>query len=153
MKILIDRKWRKDTYTIGKVYINGQYFSESLEDRDRGLSDTMPLEQIINAKIYGETAIPKGTYEIKMTYSNRLHSRVYARKYNGKLPEVLNVKGFAGIRFHPFNKASESSGCISVGKNSIKGQVTQATNYFYKLVDNYILPAISRGEKVTLTIK
>lgn len=153
MVILIDRKWKKGTYTVGNLYVNGQFFSNTLEDKDRNLSDVMSAEQIAQRKIYGETAIPTGTYEVKMTYSNRLHGRAYAKKYNGKLPEVIGVKGFAGIRFHPFNKPQETYGCISVGKNNIKGQVTQATAYFYKLVDNYILPAISKGEKITLTIK
>ena len=153
MNIVIDRKWKKDTYTIGNLYINGVLFSNTLEDKDRGLTSSMTLEEISKKKIYGQTAIPIGTYEVKMTYSNRLHSRVYAKKYDGKLPELINVKGYEGVRIHPFNKAQETLGCLSVGKNNIKGAVTNATAYFYMLVDNYILPAIKRGEKITITIK
>ena len=153
MNIVIDRKWKKDTYTIGNLYINGVLFSNTLEDKDRGLTSSMTLEEISKKKIYGQTAIPIGTYEVKMTYSNRLHSRAYAKKYDGKLPELINVKGYEGVRIHPFNKAQETLGCLSVGKNNIKGAVTNATAYFYMLVDNYILPAIKRGEKITITIK
>lgn len=153
MNIVIDRKWKKDTYTIGNLYINGVLFSNTLEDKDRGLTSSMTLEEISKKKIYGQTAIPTGTYEVKMTYSNRLHSRAYAKKYDGKLPELINVKGYEGVRIHPFNKAQETLGCLSVGKNNIKGAVTNATAYFYMLVDNYILPAIKRGEKITITIK
>ena len=153
MNIVIDRKWKKDTYTIGNLYINGVLFSNTLEDKDRGLTSSMTLEEISKKKIYGQTAIPTGTYEVKMTYSNRLHSRAYAKKYDGKLPELINVKGYEGVRIHPFNKAQETLGCLSVGKNNIKGAVTNATAYFYILVDNYILPAIKRGEKITITIK
>ena len=153
MNIVIDRKWKKDTYTIGNLYINGVLFSNTLEDKDRGLTSSMTLEEISKKKIYGQTAIPSGTYEVKMTYSNRLHSRAYAKKYDGKLPELINVKGYKGVRIHPFNKAQETLGCLSVGKNNIKGAVTNATAYFYMLVDNYILPAIKRGEKITITIK
>lgn len=153
MNIVIDRKWKKDTYTIGNLYINEVLFSNTLEDPDRGLTSTMTLEEINKKKVYGQTAIPTGTYEVKMTYSNRLHGRAYAKKYEGKLPELINVKGYEGVRIHPFNKAQETLGCLSVGKNSIKGAVTNATAYFYMLVDNYILPAIKRGEKITITIK
>lgn len=153
MNIVIDRKWKKDTYTIGNLYINEVLFSNTLEDPDRGLTSTMTLEEINKKKVYGQTAIPTGTYEVKMTYSNRLHGRAYAKKYEGKLPELINVKGYEGVRIHPFNKAQETLGCLSVGKNNIKGAVTNATAYFYMLVDNYILPAIKRGEKITITIK
>lgn len=153
MNILIERKFKKPTYTIDKVYVNGQLFSDALEDPDRGLTSDMTIQQIQSKKVYGDTAIPTGTYEVRMTYSNRLHNRAYAKKYGGKLPELINVKGYAGVRFHPFNKASETLGCISVGKNNVKGQVTQATIYFYRLVDNYILPALNNGEKVLLTIR
>ena len=153
MEIVVDRRWKRDTYTIGNMYINGKFFSNTLEDKDRGLTSAMTLEEIGKKKIYGQTAIPIGTYEVKMTYSNRLHSRAYAKKYDGKLPELINVKGYEGVRIHPFNKAQETLGCLSVGKNNIKGAVTNATAYFYMLVDNYILPAIKRGEKITITIK
>lgn len=153
MEILVDRKYKKSTYTIDKWYVNGTFFSEGLEDPDRGLKDSMTLEEINKKKVYGQTAIPTGTYEIKMTYSNRLHGRAYAQKYGGKLPELLNVKGFGGVRIHPFNYASESLGCLTVGKNSIKGGVTNATQYFYKLMDNFIIPATKKGEKIKITIK
>lgn len=153
MEILIDRKWKKDTYTVGNVYVNGTFFSNSLEDKDRGLSYTMSLEQIAQRKVYGETAIPTGTYEIKMTYSSKFATRAWGRKYQGKVPELLNVKGFSGVRVHPGNFARDTLGCILIGKNSIKGMVTQSASYYYKLLDSYIIPAVDRGEKITLTIK
>lgn len=153
MEILIDRKWKKDTYTIGKVYVNGVFFSNSLEDKDRGLSDSMNIAQVSSMKVYGETAIPTGTYVVKLTYSNRFGARAWASKYGGKVPEVTNVKGFSGIRIHPGNVAQDTYGCILLGKNSVKGKVTQSTEYYYKLLDNHIVPAVSRGEKITLTIK
>ena len=153
MNIVIDRKWKKDTYTIGNLYINGVLFSNTLEDKDRGLTSSMTLEEIGKKKIYGQTAIPSGTYEVKMTYSNRFHSRTWSKKYDGKVPELINVKGFGGVRIHPFNRASESLGCIAVGKNSIKGMVTNSQAYYYKLLDDYIVPAVNKREKISLTIK
>lgn len=153
MNIVIDRKWKKDTYTIGNLYINGVLFSNTLEDKDRGLTSSMTLEEISKKKIYGQTAIPSGTYEVVMTYSNRFNSRAWGKKYNGKVPELRNIKGFGGVRIHPGNKAADTLGCILVGKNSIKGMVTNSQAYYYKLLDNYIVPAVKKGEKITLTIK
>lgn len=153
MNIVIDRKWKKDTYTIGNLYINEVLFSNTLEDKDRGLTSSMTLEEINKKKIYGQTAIPSGTYEVKMTYSNRFNSREWGKKYGGKVPELLNVKGFGGIRIHPGNKAADTLGCILVGKNSAVGMVTNSQSYYFKLLDKYIVPATKKNEKIMLTIK
>lgn len=153
MNIIVDRKWKKESYTIGNVYINSIFFGNSLEDKDRGLDSSMSLTEIQRKKVYGQTAIPAGTYQVKMTYSNRFATKFWGRKYNGKVPELLNVKGFDGIRIHPGNTAQSTSGCVLVGKNTAKGMVTQSTEYYYKLLDNYILPAIKRNEPITITLK
>lgn len=153
MELLIDRKWKKDTYTIGKWYANGKEIGDSMEDKDRGLDSSMTVDKILKIKVKSETAIPTGTYEIQMTYSPRFSGRAWGKKYNGKVPELLNVKGFSGVRIHPMNSALDSSGCLGIGKNNIKGRITNSTNYYYNLLDNYILPAIKRGEKITITIK
>lgn len=153
MQLTLERKWKKDAYTIGKLYVNGEFFSNTLEDKDRGLTSSMTLEEINKKKIYGQTAIPSGTYEVKMTYSNRFNSRAWGKKYGGKVPELLNVKGFGGVRIHPGNKAADTLGCILVGKNSAVGMVTNSQTYYFKLLDNYIVPATKRNEKIILTIK
>ena len=71
MKIKIERKWKKSTYTIGRLYVNGVYFCNTLEDKDRGLKSTDSLSIIKSKKVYGETAIPSGTYEILVGSSSR----------------------------------------------------------------------------------
>lgn len=152
MKLHIDRKWKKDTYTIGILYIDGVRFSETLEDKDRGLRDDMGESTIKAIKVYGKTAIPTGTYNIIMSKSTKFADRVWGKKYKGKVLEIQNVKGFSGVRIHPLNTAADSLGCIGVGKNTQKGMITQSTNYYYKLLDNYIIPALTRGEQVKLTI-
>ena len=153
MKIQIDRKWKKDTYTIGIMYINGVRFSETLEDKDRGLTDSMPETEVKKKKVYGKTAIPSGTYEVKMTYSPKFAARNWGKKYSGKTPQIMNVKGFSGIRIHPGNTPEDSLGCIFPGRNLEVGKVLQSTNYYYKLLDEYILPAITRKEKISLVVK
>ena len=153
MEISVSRKWKKDTYTIGQMFINGKYFSDTCEDKDRGLSDNMPEEQVKTKKIYGKTAIPTGTYEIKLTYSPKFATRVWGKRYGGRVPQIIEVKGFDGIRIHPFNTAEESLGCISCGRNLEKGKVLQATSYYYNLMDKYLIPTFNKGEKVTITIR
>ena len=153
MEIVVDRRWKRDTYTIGNMYINGKFFSNTLEDKDRGLKDSMTLQDISNLKVYGQTAIPTGTYEIKMTYSNKFATRAWGKKYKGYVPQLMNVKGYSGVRIHPMNTAADTYGCLGVGKNSIKGMVTNSQAYYYKLLDNYIVPAVNKREKITLTIK
>lgn len=153
MKLLIDRKYKKETYTIGILYVNGVRFSEVIEDKDRGLDDSMSDFEIKSKKVYGKTAIPTGIYKLTMTYSSKFAARTWASKYNGKVLEIPNVKGFSGVRIHPGNTAEDSLGCILPGRNLEKGKVLQSTKYYYKLLDEHILPAMKRGEEVTLEIK
>ena len=154
MKILIDRAWKKDTYTIGKIFIDGVRLCETMEDKDRGLSSDMPLEEIKKRKVYGETAIPTGTYELDLNnYSYKFRNRIWAKRYNGIVPRFKNVKGYDGVLFHPLNTAKDSLGCVGVGKNTIPGAITNSTTWYYKLMDDYLMPARRRGEKVFVTIK
>jgi hypothetical protein len=76
MKILVDRKWKKETYTIGNLYIDGKLFCNTLEDRDRGLKKTDSLSIIKSKKVYGETAIPVGKYRVNMNVISPKYSVV-----------------------------------------------------------------------------
>lgn len=117
MKVLLDRKWKKQTYTIGRVYIDGVFFSNSMEDKDRGLSQDMSLLDILALKQKSLTAIPTGTYTVMMTYSP---------KYQRMMPQVMDVPGFDGIRFHSFNTAEDSDGCIGLGMNDKPGWISNS---------------------------
>ena len=108
MNILLKRIAKKETYTIGKLYIDGVYFCDTIEDKDRGLNQTMSINDIKKKKIYGETAIPTGSYSLVIDYSNRFKRR---------MAHILNVPGYEGIRLHKGNTAKDSLGCIIVGKN------------------------------------
>lgn len=154
MKILVDRKWKKDTYTIGNLYINGTLFCNTLEDRDRGLKKTDTLSTIKSKKVYGETAIPIGKYIIDMDVVSPKYSAVkwYKNLCNGKIPRLRNVPGFEGILIHPGNTPFDTHGCILVGKNTIKGQVTQSKDTFSKLYKQ-MKAAHDRGETIEIEIK
>lgn len=152
MKLKLDRKYKKPNYTIGKLYINDKYFCDSIEDADRGLKDSMNEAEIKLKKVYSKTAIPTGTYEIIMnTISPKFKNRSWAKPYGGKLPRLLNVKGFDGVLIHVGNKPEDSLGCILVGKNNIKGQVTESTITFNKLMKE-LLQAHLKKEQITITL-
>lgn len=153
MELFLERKYKKSNYTIGKLYINGKYFSNTIEDKNRGLTSNMPESQIKGLKVYGETAIPTGTYTIDMnTISPKFKDRSWAKPYGGKIPRLLNVKGFEGILLHPLNTAHDSLGCIGMGLNTSKGRITNSTEYFHKLMKE-LLAAKLKGEEIKITIK
>ena len=153
MELTEKRIYNCPKYCIGRLYVNQVYVSDTINDTDRGLKDSWPLEKIRNTKVYGETAIPKGRYKVVLSVSPKFKNRVWAKKYGGLVPELQNVKGFAGIRIHPANFATELLGCIAPGVNSRKGQVTQSQATYYKLMDKYIMPAWKKGEPITITIQ
>ncbi len=124
MKIKLIRKYRKETYTIGKLYVDGVYFCDTIEDRDRGLNNDMGLAEIMAKKRYGETAIPYGTYDVEITYSP---------KYKKMMPEIKGVKGFSGIRIHSGNTSKDTLGCLIVGKNTQVGMVTESRKTYNAL--------------------
>lgn len=142
MEIDLHRKWRKKAYTIGVLSINGQRICETLEDTDRGLSSSMSKEEIAKRKIYAETAIPTGKYQVVLTYSPR---------FKKKLPLVMNVPGYEGIRIHSGNKAKDTEGCILCGRNTAVGTVTNS-RYWTNKVINMIDSAIAKKEQVTIYI-
>lgn len=154
MELTLERRWKKDTYTIGVLSVDGKYFSKTVEDKDRGLSSDMPLNKIKRLKVYGETAIPTGRYRIDMnTVSTKFKNRVWAKKYGGIVPRLLAVPCWSGVLIHPMNFADESLGCIGPGQNKVKGGVVKSTETYYKLMDDYLVPADVRGEEIWITVK
>ena len=126
MIIDLHRKWRKSGYSIGILSIDGERVCETIEDADRGLNQTDSLETIKEKKIKGKTAIPTGTYEIKVTYSPR---------FKKNLPLLLNVPGYDGVRIHSGNTAEDTEGCILCGKNTEVGKVTNSRFWTGKVIE------------------
>ena len=144
MEVLIDRAWKKDGYTISRLYVNGKLFGcNTLEDTDRGLRKDMQLEEIKKKKVYGQTAIPRGSYECVYTYSNR---------FKKMLPLLKDVPGFDGIRIHSGNSAKDTEGCILVGLNLKKGMVLNSREWTSKLVSK-MKEVWNRKERVIIIIK
>lgn len=153
MKLLLKRIAKKDNYTIGNLYIDNVFFCNTLEDKDRGLHETQSLLEIQSKKVYGQTAIPYGTYKIDMnTVSPKFKDRSWAKFCGGKLPRLIDVKGYEGVLIHVGNKAEDTLGCILVGENKIKGQVINSTAIFQELY-SVMLKAKLLGEELSLTIE
>lgn len=111
MLVKLNRILRTNEFTMGELYIDDKYICDTLEDRVRPLPEECPNTPKGNdckckEKVYGQTAIPAGTYELKLTYSNR---------FKKILPEILNVPHFLGIRMHAGNTTADSDGCVLVG--------------------------------------
>lgn len=149
MKLLLKRIAKMEKYTIGKLYIDGKYFSDTLEDTDRNLTNTMSKDEIVKVKVYGKTAIPTGTYVVDMnTVSPKFGKRSWAQPYEGKVPRLQDVPGYEGVLIHPGNTADDTSGCILVGRNKVKGQVVESQNTFHSLMN------ILKGDNdITITIE
>lgn len=137
MKLLLDRHYKGQSYTIGKLYIDNEYICDTLEDTDRGLTDDMDIEKIAEKKIKCLTAIPTGKYKITLNVKSPSFSKkAYYKNYcEGYLPRLINVKGFDGILIHRGTNDDHSCGCILVGYNTIKGQLTDSQIAFEKVYD------------------
>lgn len=142
MRVTLKRIAFKDEYTIGRLYINGVYFCDTLEDKDRGLYDWSSEDYIKEVKVKHKTAIPYGIYKLLWSYSP---------KYKRFMPEISGVKGFSGIRVHSGNTAEHSSGCVLLGYNKKVGMVLDSRKVckeFDEIIEDYY----KRGEPMTFEI-
>ena len=136
MKLKLRRRYKCKDYTIGSLYVDGKYFCDTLEDCDRGLTSTMLSGTILRLKKAGKTAIPTGTYTVDMnTVSPKFKGRKWAKANDGRVPRLLNVKGFSGVLIHVGNTADDTDGCILVGENKAKGKVLNSTETYLKLFE------------------
>ncbi len=106
MRVEIVREIFNPTNTMGRMFIDGKFFGYTLEDKDRGLHNSMTLSEIKLRKIFGHTAIPYGEYEVILNHSNR---------FKKIMPLLLNVKGFEGVRIHGGNTDANTLGCPLLG--------------------------------------
>lgn len=140
MELRVKRVALKSDYTIGRLYVNGEYVCDTLEDAVR------------DTKIYGKTAIPCGTYKITMdVVSPKFKDRSWAKPYDGKLPRLIDVPNYEGVLIHVGNTAEDTSGCLLVGQNRVVGKLVNSTQTFMSLMEKHLIPAKNRGEEITIT--
>lgn len=139
MLLTLQRDLRGDRYTMGSLAINGVTFCDTLEPTDRGLTaDTMTPDK----KVFGQTAIPTGTYRIDLTYSPH---------FRCTLPLLRDVPCFEGIRIHTGNSAKDTAGCILVGHCQSPGRLVQSRQTLHELFDH--IGQRRKGETLTIEIK
>ena len=122
MNLELKRIFKGKDYTIGRLFINGEYFCDTLEDPVRQLDS-------IKDKIKEKTAIPAGKYKVSMSIVSPKYS--IRKSYNwcgGRLPRLIDVPFFEGILIHSGNTPDHTAGCILVGENKVKGQVINSMN-------------------------
>lgn len=141
MKLRLKRLWPKKDYTVGRLYVDDRLFCNTLEDRivDKNKNGVFDGDE---KKVYGESAIPYGTYKIIYNWSP---------KFGRNLPRLLNVPHFEGILIHPGNTAADSAGCILVGKNTEVGRLTNS-RYISDELNKLIDKAQQKGEPITIEI-
>lgn len=135
MELKLNRIFLGSSATIGELLVNDKHLCDTLEDRVRPEGE----------KVYGKTAIPEGTYEVKLTHSPR---------FKKILPEILNVPNFSGIRIHTGNSSKDTEGCILVGtwdgeKEDWVGNSRIAFDELMALLEE----ATNNKEKITITVK
>ena len=134
MELYLKRIAKRDTYTIGRLYIDGVYFCDTIEDRDRGMRQDAAYAANKRLKVQHETAIPTGRYQVTLgVQSQRFKDKKAYAFCKGYLPRLLNVPCFDGVLIHIGNMAKDSSGCILVGENKVVGQVINSTQTFIRL--------------------
>ena len=155
MELLLERKYCKNKYTIGRLSVNGVFFSNTLEDTTRDINKNGKFDNG-EIKIQGETAIPYGTYEITLDVLSPKFSKYsfYQEVCQGKLPRLLNVPSFEGVLIHVADGpkgADLLEGCIGIGKNNIVGGLTNGKEYFKKLY-KLLYEAKLKNENITIKI-
>ena len=121
MELSLIRKEFTTESTIGDLLIDGKFYSFTLEDMYR------------DKKIKGVTAIPYGTYEVIINFSNR---------FQRPMPLLLNVPGFDGIRIHNGNTDEHTEGCILVGFTKGKDFIGNSKSAFVQF-----MPKLQAGLK------
>ena len=130
MKLKVVRETKNDICTIGSLFINGEFFCYTLEDKDRGLKQSDSLLFINAKKIFGLTAIPSGTYKLIVNQSP---------KFKRMLPRILDIKGFDGVLLHRGNSANDSLGCILLGYKKGENSIFESTKAETDLVNRLLL--------------
>jgi hypothetical protein len=153
LRLKIKREWKKPDYTIGRLLVNGIRFCETLEDTDRGINSNYTAAAIRLIKVVGYTAIPAGTYKVVLSASRKFKNKSWAARYGGLVPEILDVKGFSGVRIHPGNGPEQTDGCPLVGDNKVKGGLVNSQKRYLELMDKYLMPAWNRNEEISITIE
>jgi len=138
MRLKLIRKHLGETFTEGKLFIDDIFECFTVEDTDRNLEHG-------GLKVQNSTAIPRGTYPITISMSNRF------KKF---LIEVKNVPQFKGVRIHSGNSSKDTEGCIIVGSINARDNDdwVGASHVAYDKLHRRVKEALSKGEEIFLEV-
>ncbi|WP_342645003.1 DUF5675 family protein [Mucilaginibacter sp. CSA2-8R] len=143
MELTLIRKAKSDTTTLGQLLVNSHFTCYTLEDKDRDLVQTMKPADIAKIKVHAKTAIPKGRYQVVITFSNR---------FQKDLPLLVNVPGYEGVRIHSGNTDKDTEGCILVGYEQNTDWVGQSRMAMTGLMA-LLHQAVIKKEQIFITIQ
>ncbi len=142
MELTLLRTQKTQLSTISHLLIEDKHECFVIEDTDRGLKQSMSIDDIEKIKIFGKTAIPEGRYQVVIAFSPR---------FKRLLPRLLNVPGFDGVLIHIGNYPRDTEGCLLPGtipsKDCVLHSTTAFTNLYKKLLK------VSKDEEIWITIK
>ena len=109
-----------------------------------GVFTCWTLEDVVRpVKIPGETAIPAGRYDVRLSLSQR---------FQKLLPEILTVPGFTGIRIHAGNTQADTAGCLLVGRIRADDRVEESKLALMHVMEQ-LRRATTAGDPITITIE
>lgn len=109
MRLRVERRWAKEKYIIGRLFVDDVFFCHTLEPPRTG----------------EHPCIPQGHYKVEMYPSGKFHAL---------RPILLNVPGRSGILIHEGNFPRDTMGCILVGKNERVGSLNYSRNTLSNLM-------------------
>ncbi len=133
MNLMLTRKYFTEKSTIGALSIDFEFCCWVLEDKQRGPDEP---------KLFGQTAIPQGRYEVVITHSPR---------FDIDMPLLVDVPGFQGVRIHPGNRPDDTEGCLLVGEERGLDEVLHSRVAYEKLFEKLRL-AEAKGERMWISI-
>lgn len=139
MELLLQRDTLTGNSTGGVLYLNGEKFCYTLEDKMR--ENGRPVGEW---KIKGQTAIPVGRYKVTIAPSPKRGGRL--------MPLLLAVPGFSGIQIHTGNHKDDTEGCILLGTKREPDTVRESTIAFDKFFP-LLQHAVTHGEPVWMEIR
>ena len=136
MKLTVKRFEYGTDYTVGRLYIDDVYYCFTLEDKVRQVDDRPVSEW----KVQGHTAIPRGTYDVSINYSEH---------FGRDMPLLNGVEDYEGVRIHPGNTDKDTEGCI------LLGQLWNGTDYIgnSKLAFDPFFEKLQADGSATITVE
>ena len=141
MKLLLERFLTTDKSTIGVLMVDARFACYTLEDPHH------------DVKIYGETRIPEGKYQLKLrTFGgfNQRYTKRFMADHFGML-EICDVPGFENVLMHIGNGPEDTEGCVLLGSKAGHNYIYDST-VAYRKVYPTIAHELSTGKEVTLEI-